>query len=149
MAPRYAARVAFLFRSRSLSQLLTCIVERHASSWEVTWAADGKMPADFSERTLSAAIERATSQAAEMYAGRPEGADAELQFAIYPWPSNAGKLILDITADGDGLTTRDIQGTGITFHSDSIDAVVADAERFVPNPTEAMLRWIHPIAGLT
>jgi len=84
-----------------------------------------------------------------MYEGKPQEADAELQFAIYPWQGGASKVMLDIREDGDGLTAHDIQGTEITFRSESIDAVVSDAERFLPSPDEAMIRWIRPIAKLS
>lgn len=83
-----------------------------------------------------------------MYAQSPKP-DAELQFAIYPWEGDPGQAILDLSEDADGFTARDIQGTDITFHSDSIDAVVADAERYLPSAGDAMIRWIRPLAGLT
>ena len=112
------------------------------------WASDGKVPRDFSEPSLSGAVDRASAEIASLYANKPEAADAELQFAIYPWKDTSGKLILDITRDGTGLAVKDIQGTGISFSSVSIEAVVTDAERYVPNPNDAMLRWIRRIAEL-
>lgn len=132
-----------------LSDLVTCIVERKGAGWSLMYASDGKTPKDFSASSLSEAVERASSEVAAMYEGHKELAAAELQFAIYPWRGDRGKVILDISQDADGLTVRDIQGTGITFHSDSIDAVIADAEKYLPNTGDAMIRWIRPIAGLT
>jgi len=140
--------VYWLLRHRRLDRLITCIVLREGEGWGITWAADGKTPSDSDETSLSAAVERASSAVAAMYAGKPEQADGELQFAIYPWQGGADKVMLDISQDGTELTARDIQGTGITFQSHSIDALVADAERYLPNPNDAMIRWIRPIAKL-
>jgi hypothetical protein len=139
-----------LWGPRGLDKLVTCVVERDGQRWSVVWMSDGKTPADFSEGSLSAAADRASAEVAAMYAGKPQAAAAELQFAIYPWPGkNPGKVILDITKDDSGLNAQDIQGTEIKFHSDSLDAVVADAERYLPNTGEAMLRWIRPIVELS
>ena len=140
--------MSFFSRGRGLAQLVTCIVQRKGSAWSVMWASDGKVPRDFSEASLSAATDRASADVASLYANRPEAVDAELQFAIYPWRNTSGKVILDVTQDGSGLAVKDIQGSGISFHSDSIEAAVADAERYVPNPTDAMLRWIRRVADL-
>ena len=122
------------------------MVERDGSGWSLAWVSEGKVPRDFSDPSLSAVVHKATSEIAALYSGKREAAGAELQFAIYPWKGDAGKVILDLSRDGSRLTARDIQGTGITFQSESIDAVPADAERYLPNPYEAMLRWILPIA---
>ena len=93
--------------------------------------SEGRAPRDFDEGSLSSAVERASSEVASLSTGRPEQASAELQLAIYPWQGGASNVMLDIT-----------------FHSDSIDAGVADSERYLPNPNETMLRWIRPIAEL-
>jgi hypothetical protein len=83
-----------------------------------------------------------------MYSGEPQAASAELQFAIYPWKGNPGKVILDITTDADGLVARDIQGTEITIRGESLEDLVQKGETMVPNPNEAMFRWIRRVSEL-
>ncbi|HET7419061.1 MAG TPA: hypothetical protein VFL27_01625 [Candidatus Dormibacteraeota bacterium] len=133
----------------ALSDLVTCIVQRGRKGWDVTYASEGRTPRDFSDASLAAAIERASAEVASLYSGKPEAASAELQFAIYPWRGDAGKVILDVAEQPDGLKLRDIQGTGIEFQSQSIEAAIADAERYLPGTDGAMVRWIRPVAGLT
>ena len=140
--------MAFLFRPRGLGQLITCIVEREGTSWSVVWTSDGKVPRDFNDPSLGDAIDKASSQVAALYAGKPDAATAELQFAIYPWQGTSGKVILDVTREGSVLSVRDLQGTGIEFRTDSIQDAVQDAEKYLPNPNDAMLRWIRRVAEL-
>jgi hypothetical protein len=140
--------VGFLFGGRRLANLVTCIVQREGTQWLVTWASDGKVPRDLSGPTLRNVIEQASAQVASLYNGRAEAADAELQIAIYPWEGKAGGVILDVTGGPDGLDVRDIQGSGVTFHSPSIESLVDDAARYVPNPGDAMLRWIRRVPDL-
>jgi hypothetical protein len=83
-----------------------------------------------------------------MYSGKPQAADAELQFAIYPWEGNPGKVILDITATANGLVARDIQGTEITVEGASLEELVQRGETMVPIPKEAMFRWIRRVSEL-
>jgi hypothetical protein len=134
--------------SGRLSRLVTCVVELEDESWNVSWASDGRVPGDFGEKSLTAATDRAAAQVAEMYSGKPQAANAELQFAIYPWDGNPGNVILDITTDSDGLVARDIQGTEITVHGVSLEELVQKAETMVPDPKEAMLRWIRRVSDL-
>jgi hypothetical protein len=133
----------------ALSDLVTCIVQRGRNGWDVVYASEGKTPRDFSDPSLGQVIERASADVASLYAGKTEAAKAELQFAIYPWRGDAGSVILDVTEEPAGLKLRDIQGTGIEFQSPSIEAAVADAERYLPSTDGAMLRWIRAVAGLT
>jgi hypothetical protein len=132
----------------SLPSLVTCIVEREGEDWEVSWASDGRVPEDFKDHSLTAAADRAAVGLAAIYAGEPQAASAELQFAIYPWKGNPVKVILDITADPNGFVARDIQGTEITIQGASLEELVQKAETVVPNPNEAMLRWIRRVADL-
>ena len=132
-----------------LARLITCIVGRDGSRWDVTWASDGKTPRDSSADSLAAAIEGASSQTAALYANQPLAAEAELQFAIYPWDGNPGDVILDITRDGRELKASDIQGSGVTFDAPSFDELVASAERYVPDTSKAMFRWIRRVSDLT
>jgi hypothetical protein len=140
--------VGFLFGGRRLANLVTCIVERDRSQWRATWASDGKVPADLSGPSLREVIEQGSAQVASLYKGKAEAADAELQIAIYPWEGKAGGVILDVTGGPNGLDVRDIQGSGIAFHSQSIESLVDDAARYVPNPGDAMLRWIRRVSDL-
>jgi hypothetical protein len=57
-------------------------------------------------------------------------------------------VILDITTDADGLVARDIQGTEITIRGESLEDLVQKGETMVPNPNEAMFRWIRRVAEL-
>jgi hypothetical protein len=131
-----------------LSDLVTCIVERSGSGWDVNWASDGKTPHDSSAASLTTAIDEAASQVASLYANHSEALKAELQFAIYPWQGKAVDVILDITKDGDELVATDIQGSGITFRATSIDGVVEGGERYLPDTSRAMVRWIRRVSDL-
>jgi hypothetical protein len=131
-----------------LADLITCVVERDDDFWEVAWASDGRVPETFKDRSLTALTDRAAVCVAALYSGEPQAASAELQFAIYPWKGNPGKVILDMTTDGDSLVARDIQGTEITFHGESLEDLVQQGETMVPNPSEAMFRWIRRVSEL-
>ncbi len=117
-------------------------------SWDVSWASDGRVPEDFKDHSLTTATDRAAAHVAAMYLGKPQAADAELQFAIYPWEGNPGKVILDITIDANSLLARDIQGTDITFQGASLEELVQKGETMVPNPSAAMFRWIRRVRDL-
>jgi len=134
--------------SGRLSILITCVIEREGESWTVSWASEGNVPKSFNDHSLIAAADRAAAQVAAMYSGRAQASDAELQFAIYPWEGNPGKVILDITTAAAGLVARDIQGTEITIQGKSLDELVQKGETMVPNPREAMFRWIRRVSEL-
>jgi hypothetical protein len=134
--------------SGRLSNLVTCVVERDGDFWSVSWASDGRVPPDFKDHSLTAVTDRAASQVAAMYSGKPQAADAELQFAIYPWEGNPGKVILDITATANGLVARDIQGTELAVEGASLEELVQKGETMLPNPKEAMFRWIRRVSDL-
>jgi hypothetical protein len=134
--------------SGRLADLVTCVVERDGEVWEVAWASDGRVPETFRNHSLTALTKQAAASVAAMYSGEPQAASAELQFAIYPWKGNPGKVILDITTDADGLVARDIQGTEITIRGESLEDLVQKGETMVPNPNEAMFRWIRRVSEL-
>ena len=131
-----------------LSALVTCIVQRDGNTWQATWASDGRVPADFSENSLTAATERATVEIATLYANQPQAARAELQLAIYPWSNTTAKVILDITSDSDGLAASDIEGSGVLLRGDSLETLVGEAEQTLLNPHDAMFRWLRPVSTL-
>ena len=131
-----------------LSDLVTCIVEPDGPRWTLTWVSDGKTPRDSSAESVAAAIESGSSEIAALYASHKEALEAELQFAIYPWQGNAGEVILDITRDGTELVATDIQGSGITFRAPAVDGLIEGAERYVPDTTKEMLRWIRRVSEL-
>lgn len=135
------------FRGR-LPDLVTCVVEREGEAWEAVWASDGRLPENFKDHSLTAVADRAAASVAAMYSGESEAASAELQFAIYPWKGNPGKMILDITREAEGLVARDIQGTEITIQGVSLEDLVQKAETMVPNPSDAMFRWIRRVSEL-
>ncbi len=145
--PYFPSPTAIL-QALKLSDLVTCIVQRSGSRWDVDWASDGKAPKNSSADSLTAALDEAALQVASLYANHPEALGAELQFAIYPWKGNAGDVILDMTRDGGELVATDIQGSGITFRATSFDAIVEGAERYVPDTSKAMLRWIRRVSDL-
>jgi hypothetical protein len=131
-----------------LPDLVTCVVEREGDAWEVVWASEGRVPENFKDHSLTAVAGRAAASVAAMYSGESQAANAELQFAIYPWKGNPGKVILDITPDAKGLVARDIQGTEITIQGTSLEELVQKAETMVPNPNDAMFRWIRRVSEL-
>jgi len=121
----------------ALSNLLTAIVNPTPDGfWQVTWVPDmvkGRLagsPRNFSERSLNRAVEKASSEVAALYAGRPEAITAELQFAIYPW------------------SEEDERGHPIIDVSWTIEGLVEECARQLPVPGEAMLRWIRKIAEI-
>jgi hypothetical protein len=134
--------------SGRLSNLVTCVVEREGESWRVSWASDGRVPPEVKGHSLTAVTDRAAAQVTAMYSGKPQGADAELQFAIYPWEGNPGNVILDITTSTNGLVARDIQGTEIAVEGASLEELVQKGETMLPNPKEAMFRWIRRVSEL-
>ena len=131
-----------------LAKLVTCIAGRSGSGWEATWASDGRTPKDFSDQTLSGLVNKASSQVAAMYAGKSQADEAELQFAIYPWEGDPGEYILDIGGSAGHLNAKDIQGSGVSFEAESLDALVSGGERYVPDKSKAMFRWIRRVADL-
>lgn len=136
------------FFARRLSALVTCIVQREGDSWQATWASDRRVPADFSDDSLTAAVERATAEIATLYANQPFEAQAELQLAIYPWAETTAHVILDINTDSDGFAARDIEGSGVLVRGESLEALVREGEQTLPNPHDAMFRWVRPINAL-
>ncbi len=144
----YFPSPAAILQALKLSDLVTCIVQRSGSRWDVDWASDGKTPRNSVAASLTAALDEAASQVASLYANHAEALGAELQFAIYPWKGNAGDVILDISRDGSELVATDIQGSGITFRATSFDGVVEGAERYLPDTSKAMLRWIRRVSDL-
>lgn len=139
-----------MFFGRRLASLVTCIVirERDDEPWTVTWASDGRTPPDFSDVSLTGATERAANEIALLYTGKKEAGKAELQFVIYPWPGNPGAVILDISGAPGRFEARDIQGTEISFEAESLEGLVAAAQRFVPDISKAMFRWIRRVSDL-
>jgi hypothetical protein len=136
------------FFARRLSRLVTCIVQRKGESWQATWAADGRVPADFSDDSLTAAAERATAEIGAIYADQSQAAQAELQLAIYPWANTTARVILDIDPDSDGFTARDIEGSGVLVRGESLEGLVSEAEKTLPNLQDAMFRWVRPVSAL-
>jgi hypothetical protein len=140
-----------LFRrlfGRKVTNLVTGIAEREQGVWRITWASDGATPPEFSGDNLTSVTERAAAAVASMYVDSPEASEAELQFAIYPWIGKPGKVILDIQRSADGFAAEDIQGSGVTVHGSSLEELVQEAERRLPNTQEAMFRWIRLVSQL-
>ena len=46
------------------------------------------------------------------------------------------------------MKASDIQGSGITFTASSFDGLVEAAERYVPDTSKAMFRWIRRVSDL-
>lgn len=136
------------FLGRRTSTLVTCIVQRDGDVWQATWASDGRVPADFSGDSLTGVTVRATAETATLYANQPQAARAELQLAIYPWTDTTAKVILDIDTDPDGFAARDIEGSGSFVRGESLEALVREVERTIPNPHDAMFRWVRPVSAL-
>ncbi len=136
------------FFGHRLSRLVTCIVQREGGAWLATWASDGRVPADFSDESLTAAAGRATAEIATLYADQPPADQAELQLAIYPWPDTTARVILDIDQDSDGFAARDIEGSGVLVRAESLEALVREAELTLTNPRDAMFRWVRRITTL-
>lgn len=134
--------------ARRISPLVTCIVQREGDTWQATWAGDGRVPADFSDESLTAATERATAEIATLYADQPQAAQAELQFAIYPWRDTTAKVIMDIDSEPDGFMACDIEGSGVLVRGESLEALVREAEQTLPNPHDGMFRWVRPVSTL-
>lgn len=133
---------------RPRTPLVTCVLQRQGEVWQATWASDGRVPADFSDASLTAAAERATAEMTTLYSDQPPAAQAELQFVIYPWTDTTARVILDIDIDADGFIALDIEGSGVLIRGDSLESLVREAEVTVPNPHDGMLRWVRPLSAL-
>jgi hypothetical protein len=146
----YPRNVGWFKRAFSgrLPNLVTCVVDRDGEAWEVAWASEGRVPDNYKDHSLTAIAERAAAHVADMYSGDPQAASAELQFAIYPWKGNPGKVILDVSRDAEGFLARDIQGTEIAIQGASLEDLVQKAETMLPNPSDAMFRWIRRVSEL-
>jgi hypothetical protein len=132
-----------------LAKLVTAILAPGGSGWDVSWASDGKTPRDFSEPSLSGSVERASKEVLALYANHREAAEAELQFAIYPWEGGGEiDVILDISGSPGKYEAKDIQGTGIAFSAESLEALVVDGQRYVPDAGKAMFRWDRRVSEL-
>ena len=132
-----------------LANLITAIVAPGGSGWEVTWASDGKTPRDLADQSLTATVDRASKEVAALYANQRRAADAELQFAIYPWDGGGEiDVILDVLGSPGKFEASDIQGSGISFSADTLEALVSGAERYVPDKTKVMLRWSRRVSEL-
>jgi hypothetical protein len=136
-----------MFEGR-LSPLVTCIIQRTDDSWGISWVGDGRVPGEFFEETLTRATVRASAEVAAMYAGRVEASDAELQFAIYPWGGDGGRIILDITSDAEGYVARAIQGSDVSVWADNLEGVVERAEQSLGDTGNVMLRWIRRVSTI-
>lgn len=84
-----------------------------------------------------------------MYSGGVEASDAELQFAIYPWGGDGGRIILDITTDADGYIARALQGSDSTVRAASLEDLVERAEQALGDTTGVMFRWIQRVSTIS
>lgn len=132
-----------------LAKLVTAILVPGGSGWDVSWASDGKTPHDFSEPSLSASVERASKEVVTLYANHREAVEAELQLAIYPWEGGGDiDVILDVSGSSGKYEAKDIQGSDIAFSAESLEALVTDAGRYVPDTRKAMFRWDRKVSEL-
>jgi hypothetical protein len=136
-----------MFKGR-LSPLITCIVQWADGAWDISWVADGRAPGEFSDETLTRATARASAEVAAMYSGRVESSAAELQFAIYPWGGDGGRIILDITPDAEGYVARALQGSDISVRAETLEGLVERAEQSLGDTSGVMLRWIRSVSTI-
>lgn len=136
-----------MFKGR-LSSLVTCIVQWADGAWDISWVVDGRAPGAFSDDTLTNATARASAEVAQMYSGRIEASDAELQFAIYPWGGDGGRIILDISAEAQGYVAHALQGSDVSVHAESLEGVVERAEQALGDTSGVMLRWIRIVSTI-
>jgi hypothetical protein len=115
--------LSWLFGRRGLSDLITCMVSAQKDHWTVIWVSDGRAPAEFTGKSLSEAVDRATQTVAALYSSKPQASTAELQFAIYPWPGG-GQVIMEL------------------------ESLVVRAQQSLPDFRTAMFRWVRPIREL-
>lgn len=132
----------------SPEKLVTCIVTQHRGSWKVTFISDEQTPADFKSVGLTEAVEKASRDIGAIYGGALEATETELQFAIYPFSEQAG-LILDIHRDSDGFSASDLDGKGLSVNGQTLERLVDDARGSLPNPSEAMFRWVRRMSEVT
>lgn len=140
--------MSWLFGRRGLDDLISCMVSAEHGKWTVIWVSDGhgRAPSEFTGKSLTEAVNRATQAVAGLYSGKPEAATAELQFAIYPWPGG-GKVILDVQMAIDGFTATALDNSQSVSGSD-LESMVGQAEQSMPDFSSAMFRWIRPIREL-
>jgi hypothetical protein len=139
--------LSWLFGRRGLSDLITCMVSAQNGRWTVIWVSDGRAPAEFTGKSLSEAVDRATQTVAALYSSKPQAATAELQFAIYPWPGG-GKVILDVLPSVDGFTATALDNSGMSVSGPELESLVERAQQSLPDFRTAMFRWVRPIREL-
>jgi hypothetical protein len=140
-----------LFRGSSgaYSNLITCILSpKKDGTWTATWVSDGRTPNDVAGHSLAEVVELTSHAVAELYNGRPEAMDAELQYAIYRF-GNSTKYVLDIKKEPDGFSAHDLQNAGISFSFASLDELVSTAHAKLNNPSQTMFRWVRPVRELS
>ena len=122
--------------------LPTCVVQRREGAWSVSWRPAAGAPGAFVAESLTAAVERATTVLATR--GQPSRRGARLQLAIYPWTPTTAELILDVEPDVEGFLAVDAMGSGIFLRAASLDSLVQEAEHVLPDPRQAIFRWVRP-----
>jgi hypothetical protein len=139
-------------KSQAGNALLTAIMSagtgRHGAEWQVIWTGQGgKQPRRLVATSLSEAAEQATTAALAHFAEGWLTAQAELQFAIYPWDYGDMAPVYDITAEARQYRAHDIV-------ADSPDIAAATLQELVeqmavqPPGSEAMLRWVRRFQDL-
>jgi len=122
--------------------LITCVVQRRDGAWSVSWRPAAGAPGAFVAESLTAAIERATTDLAG--GGQPGRREARLQLAIYPWTPTTAERIFDVEPDVEGFLAVDALGSGIFLRAASLDGLVQEAEQVLPDTGQAIFRWVRP-----
>jgi hypothetical protein len=136
-------------RNGPLTAIISAGTGHHEGEWQVIWVGQGgKDPARLVTTSLSGAAEQATAAGQAHHAEGRLVPDAELQFAIYPFPEYGDMApMYDITGEDGQYQAHDIV-------SDSPDVASATLEGLVEQVAlqqrggEAMLRWVRRFQDL-
>jgi hypothetical protein len=131
-------------RSRTSSELVTCIVKANRGSWEVTWISDIETPGNFKASGLTESVTRAMDKAYHLRSEDARSRNAELQFAIYPF-KGSGSTILDIGPTERGYTATPLDGGGPGYGGRTLELLVNSVRTSLGDSNDVMFRWvIHP-----
>jgi|SRR5579872_69299 len=100
--------------------------------WAVIWSGRGRKPKAFFADSLSSAVNRASREPATIYSDDPIGAmDAEVVFAIWPRPDDAGwklgDVVVDVTRGAGEFNAQAIARSDLHFQAATLEDVATSA----------------------
>ena len=134
-------------RARHLDDLITALVKRDGTNWNVQFVSDGRVPENFKAPSLDSVTRLGDARVAAIYPpSDPARATAELMYAIYPWRS--GGRIFEVIPTPDGLLARSIESPEDTLQAETADGLVDVASNSISDPSDVVFQWVKPVREL-